>query len=54
LMGYLLRRTHDFCSMQDAYHLSMTPEDVDWGFLPPRPSPIPNSKKGCRPCLLAS
>ena len=54
LMGYLLRRTHYFCSMQDAYHLSMISEDVVWGLLPPRPSPIPSSNKGCRPRLLAS
>lgn len=33
LMGYLLRWTHYFCSMQNAYHLPMTPEDVDWGFV---------------------
>ena len=54
LMGYLLRRTHYFCSMQDAYHLFMTPEDVDWGLFPLRSSPIPSSKRGCRPRLLAS
>ena len=30
LMGYLLRWTHIFCSYQNAYHVEMTPEDVDW------------------------
>ena len=33
LMGYLLRWTHYFCSIQSAYHIPMTPENVDWSFV---------------------
>ena len=33
LMGYLFRWTHYFCSIQSAYHIPMTPENVDWGFV---------------------
>lgn len=33
LMGYLFRWTHYFCSIQSAYHIPMTPGDVDWGWV---------------------
>lgn len=30
LIGYRLKFRHIFCSYQDAYHLKMTPEEIDW------------------------
>ena len=33
LMGYLFRWTHYYCSIQNAYRLPMTPEDVEWGLI---------------------
>lgn len=30
LIGYRLKFRHIFCSYQDAYHLKMTPEKIEW------------------------
>ncbi len=30
LLGYLLKWKHIFCSFQNAYHMSMTPNKINW------------------------
>ncbi len=32
-VGYKCRWKHIFCSYQNAYHLKMTPNDIDWGWI---------------------
>lgn len=33
LLGYLLKWKHIFCSFQNAYHMPMTPNKINWSII---------------------
>ena len=33
IVGYLCKWKHIYCSFQDAYHTTMTPDSIDWDWI---------------------